>query len=156
METVATFCIAGATLLVGWLAWRIGCKQNEINKKLLELSDYVTVYVAPLTIRPGENVPPVWDRLFIQNASSRPVALVSFTISGDVTNLSGIIPQGGQFGIPVAEQDRTREKLTVIVVVKDIHDRLYSATSTAIRNMKEGWTVTTAPNIRLDLKVKQR
>jgi len=120
----------------------LGEKQNEIDKRLLDIQDYACLMMIPLI-----GVP---QSLRIMNMSSRPVVMESYTINGAVTKNSALIGiQGVNFDIPISPQQIQLGLLTIDVFYEDIHSSKWVSRNSAKIIAPGVWAVTTEKNERV-------
>ena len=106
-QTIGIFLTFGAAALAACLAWKIGKKQNEINKQALDIQNFVETFVMPQQVlgqdEQGNSKLLYWN-LLVKNASSYPIYLNRFVLNG-LAHIVGnsVIPVGSDnwYAIPV-------------------------------------------------------
>ncbi len=124
-QTVATFLTFGAAGIATYLAWRIGRRQNEINKQSLDIQNFVETFVMPQQVigqdEHGIQKILYWN-LLVKNASSYPIYLNRFVLSG-VAHLinNSVIPTGGDnwYAIPVPQDAQQKGELSLELEFED-------------------------------------
>lgn len=124
-QTVAAFLTFLAASTAAYLAWRIGKKQNEINKQALDIQNFVETFVMPQQVigkdEQGNQKFLYWS-LLIKNASSYPIYLKRFVLNG-VAHLIGnsVIPTGGDnwYTIPVPKDVQEKGELSLDIEFED-------------------------------------
>ena len=117
-----------ATLLVGFWAWRIGKRQNQI-------SNFVEIFIMPQQVL-GEdengNQKLLYWNLLIKNASSFPVYLNKFSLNGVSHQIgSSAIPSNsdGWHAIPISSDVQKKEELSLDVEFEDYLGKRYKTAS---------------------------
>jgi len=121
-----------AVLVVGFLAWRIGRRQNKINEISLSITNFVEIFVMPQQVILKDQDNPekashYWN-LLVKNASSYPVYLNRFTLNG-VSHLIGssVVPVGSDnwYAIPVSKDVQDKKELSLDVEYEDYLGNIY-------------------------------
>lgn len=109
-DILSTFQLL-ATILIGYFAYKITYQQTEINRKMLEIHDYVEIFVMPRMINNGVGEPiskkVAQYELLIKNASYYPIYLQKYNLNGEEKNIgSCVIPNGGDhwYGVIVSSE----------------------------------------------------
>lgn len=143
-QAVAQSAQVVAVIIIGLFARNIGREQNQINKRLVELEEYVAVNVVPWSNQQGIVQP---GYLYISNLGQRPIVMISYSLNGAEYNTSSTLVAGGKgflFEVPqVHMTDNTR--LTIKVLYEDIHKTRFTSTSQATKTAG-GWSITTDRN----------
>lgn len=124
-QTIATFLTFFAASVAAYLAWRIGKRQNEINKQALDIQNFIETFVMPLQVigkdEQGNQKLLYWN-LLLKNASSYPIYLKRFVLNG-VAYLIGnsVIPTGGDnwYAIPVPKDIQEKGELSLEIEFED-------------------------------------
>jgi hypothetical protein len=120
-----------AVLVVGFLAWRIGRRQNKINEISLSITNFVEIFVMPQQVilqdKDTEKKSYYWN-LLVKNASSYPIYLNRFTLNG-VSHLIGnsVVPVGGDnwYAVPVPGDVQSKGELSLDVEYEDYLGNIY-------------------------------
>lgn len=124
-QTVVTFLTFLAASTAAYLAWRIGKKQNEINKQALDIQNFVETFVMPQQVigqdEQGNQKILHWN-LLIKNASSYPLYIKRFVLNG-VAHLIGnsVIPTSGDnwYAIPIPKDIQEKGELSLEIEFED-------------------------------------
>lgn len=114
-----------ALLITGFLAWRIGKKQNEINKQSLDIQNFVETFVMPQQVlgqdENGNQKLLNWN-LIVKNASSYPIYLNKFKLNGLSHNIgNSVIPVGDNnwYAIPIVKDVQEKGELSLKLEFED-------------------------------------
>lgn len=124
-QTIGSFLMFFAALVAAFLAWKIGERQNEINKQALDIQNFVETFVMPQQVigqdEQGNQKLLHWN-LLVKNASSYPIYLNRFVLNG-VAHLIGnsVIPTGGDnwYAIPVPQDVQQKSELSLEIEFED-------------------------------------
>lgn len=120
-----------AISVAAFLAWRIGVKQNKINKKAVDIANFVEIFVMPQQVLikdENKGQQSFYWNLIIKNASSYPIYLNSFRLNGILHSLgSVVVPIGGDnwYGIPIPKDIQDKKELSLEVKFEDYLGKKY-------------------------------
>lgn len=139
--------------VVGFLAWRIGVRQNEINSQFLGLSDYADVFLMPqtLTQKVDDNkTKTVGYTLLIKNASSYPIYLNQYIINGIKYEVgASIIPANSEnwYQVPLTKDIQNTGKFFIEIYFEDFTGRKYK--TEGYGEFDGGWSVKSKKRIEV-------
>jgi len=115
------------TLLMIILASIIGYQQMSINKKALDLDNYVELFAMPQQIiDPNNQI--VGFNVLIKNVGSHPIYLINYTLNDNKRNISSVIPASTDswYSITLPEPYKLNNTLNLTVIYRDRNNNYYS------------------------------
>jgi hypothetical protein len=134
---------AFAAILAGaasFFAYKIGIKQNDINKRMLDVANFVEIFLMSQTRNNTDHEGKIISKEFailIYNISSYPIYLNSYIINGIKTNIgSNAIPNNPDHWYTILISDFVQKtgKIFLIVEFEDYFGNKYKTEGSGIFN----------------------
>jgi hypothetical protein len=132
------------TTVIGLFAYRVAVQQTEINNKLLQINDYVELFVVPQEIKSevGKSIGKFLAeyKLLVKNASSYPIYLQKYILNGEEKKLNNcVVPNSDNswYGIVVPQ---SIYNLTLDLYYEDYLGKKYKTEVSGKKNDR-GWEI---------------
>lgn len=131
-QTIFTGGAFIAAVFATILAYRIGRKQNDINEKVLNISNFVEVFLMPQQIvlqdANDQSKKTIKWNVLVKNVSSYPIYLNDFTLNGIKQDIgSSAIPNNSDswYGVPILDDVQNRGEFSLLVTFEDYLGKKY-------------------------------
>lgn len=121
-----------AAAIAAFLAYRIGSKQNEINEKSLNISNFVEIFLMPqqliLQDQDDQSKNVIKWNVLIKNVSSYPIYLNDFTLNGikqDIGNSAIPNDSNSWYSLPITADVQSRGEFSLSVSFEDYLGKKY-------------------------------
>ncbi len=133
-NTIFTGLAFVSASIAAFFAYKIGSKQNEINKQALDIANFVEIFVHPQQqiIKDKEGNEQISWNVLIQNASSYPIYINDYTLNGVKHSIgSTALPNnsGQWYAIPIPNDIQAKGELSLIVSFEDYLGNKYQSES---------------------------
>lgn len=133
-QTIFTGLAFIAASVAAYFSYSIGTKQNEINERSLNISNFVEIFLMPQQVilqDPDDKSKTtiIWNVL-IKNVSSYPIYLNDFTLNGIKQDIgSSAIPNdfNSWYAIPIPNDVQTKGEFSLTVFFEDYLRKRYQA-----------------------------
>ncbi len=125
-----------------YLAYKIGVQQNEINRRAVQIQDFVEVFVYPAQLQSDAKEAPRFN-LNVVNVSTRPVYLNSYVLNGQREQMGGgALPNVGDhwYAVPIPSMVQASGTMDLKIEFEDYLGQHFSSHHTGVYQ-PSGWKI---------------
>ena len=144
-NTVFTGLTFISASVAAFFAYKIGIKQNEINKQALDIANFVEIFVQPQqkVVQDNEKNQQISWNLIIQNASSYPIYINDYTLNGVKHSIGNtVLPNNSNqwYTVSIPTDIQNKGEFSLIISFEDYLGNKYQSESFGeFRNY--GWNI---------------